>query len=97
MSKGEKSKKKHYGGHTVTIKNIVIPLEVEYLEKAARERGISRSMLARIVMEKVVSDELIPSILGYHNGRTASVRKQFRFDHAVCCPLGPVDGHDLTR
>ena len=47
----------------MTIKNIVIPLEVEYLEKAARERGISRSMLARIVMEKVVSDELIPSIL----------------------------------
>lgn len=51
----------------MTIKNIVIPLEVEYLEKAARERGISRSMLARIVMEKVVSDELIPSILGHND------------------------------
>jgi hypothetical protein len=49
----------------VTTKNIVIPLEVKYLEKAARERGISRSKLARIVMEKVVSDELIASILGY--------------------------------
>ncbi|WP_247333804.1 hypothetical protein, partial [Bradyrhizobium sp. 147] len=45
-------------GHVVAIKNIVIPLEVEYLQKAAKERGISRSKLVRFVMEKVVNDEL---------------------------------------
>lgn len=48
----------------MTIKNITIPLEVEYLQKAANERGISRSKLVRFVMEKVVSDELVPAILG---------------------------------
>jgi len=48
----------------VAVKNIVIPLEVEYLQKAARERGISRSKLVRFVMEKVVNDELVPAILG---------------------------------
>jgi len=48
----------------VAIKNIVIPLEVEYLQKAAKERGISRSKLVRFVMEKVVNDDLVPTILG---------------------------------
>lgn len=48
----------------MAIKNIVIPLEVEYLQKAAKERGISRSKLVRFVMEKVVNDELVPAILG---------------------------------
>ena len=48
----------------MAIKNIVIPLEVEYLQKAAKERGISRSKLVRYVMEKVVNDELVPEILG---------------------------------
>ena len=48
----------------MTIKNIVIPFESEYLEKAAKQRGISRSKLVRYVMEKVVNDELVPEILG---------------------------------
>ena len=48
----------------MAIKNIVIPLEVEYLQKAAKERGISRSKLVRFVMEKVVNDDLVPTILG---------------------------------
>jgi hypothetical protein len=48
----------------VAIKNIVIPLEVEYLHKVAKERGISRTKLVRYVMEKVVNDELVPEILG---------------------------------
>jgi hypothetical protein len=47
----------------MTIKNIVIPLEIEYLQKAAKERGISRSKLVRVLMEKVVRDELVPKIL----------------------------------
>ncbi|WP_271596993.1 hypothetical protein [Bradyrhizobium sp. CCBAU 45384] len=48
----------------MAIKNIVVPLEVEYLQKAAKERGISRSKLVRVVMEKVVNDELVAEILG---------------------------------
>lgn len=48
----------------VTIKNIVIPLEIEYLQEAAKERGVSRTRLVRAVMEKVVKDELVADILG---------------------------------
>ncbi|UQR61074.1 hypothetical protein LRP30_29420 [Bradyrhizobium sp. C-145] len=48
----------------MVVKNIVIPLEVEYLQKAAKDRGISRSKLVRFVMEKVVNDELVHTILG---------------------------------
>jgi hypothetical protein len=47
----------------VAIKNIVIPLEVEYLQKAAKERGISRTKLVRVVMEKVIREELVPCLL----------------------------------
>ena len=47
----------------MTIKNVVIPLEIEYLQVAAKERGISRTRLVRVVMEKVVRDELVPKIL----------------------------------
>ena len=48
----------------MTIKNVVIPLEIEYLQGAAKERGISRTKLVRVVMEKVVKDELVYAILG---------------------------------
>jgi len=51
----------------VAIKNIVIPLEVEYLHKVAKERGISRTKLVRFVMETVVKDELVHAILGYND------------------------------
>ena len=51
------------GAAIVNIKNIVIPLQVDYLEQAAKERGISRTKLVRIVMEKVVRDELISEIV----------------------------------
>jgi len=47
----------------MTVKNIVIPLEIEYLQEAAKERGISRTRLVRVVMKKVIRDELIPKIL----------------------------------
>ena len=47
----------------MTVKNVVIPLEIEYLQVAAKERGISRTRLVRVVMEKVVRDELVPKIL----------------------------------
>jgi hypothetical protein len=47
----------------MTIKSIVVPLEVEYLQQAAKERGISRTKLVRIVMEKVVREELVSTII----------------------------------
>jgi hypothetical protein len=50
-------------GDVMTIKNIVIPLEMEYLQAAAKERGISRTKLVRVLMQKVVRDELVPKIL----------------------------------
>jgi hypothetical protein len=46
------------------IKNIVIPLETEYLEEAAKARGISRTMLARIVMERVIERRIVGEIIG---------------------------------
>ncbi|MFG3595131.1 hypothetical protein [Bradyrhizobium sp. RDI18] len=54
----------------MTIKNIVIPVEVEYLQEAAKQRGVSRTRLVRAVMEKVVKDELVADILG-ENGLPA--------------------------
>ena len=36
----------------------VVPLEVDYLERTAKDRGISRTKLVRVVMEKVVRDNL---------------------------------------
>ena len=47
----------------MTIKSVVIPLPVDYLEQAAKERGISRTKLVRIVMEKVIRDELVSEIV----------------------------------
>ena len=47
----------------MTIKNVVIPLETEYLQETAREYGISRTKLVQVVMEKVVRDELVSKIL----------------------------------
>ena len=54
---------RHHRGGVMTVKNVVIPLEIEYLQVAAKERGISRTRLVRVVMEKVVRDELVPKIL----------------------------------
>ena len=48
----------------MTIKHVVIPLEVEYLQEAAKRRGVSRTKLVQILMERVVRDELVPLILG---------------------------------
>lgn len=47
----------------MAIKNVVIPLEVEYLQNIARERGISRTKLVRVVMQKVIREELVPQLL----------------------------------
>jgi hypothetical protein len=47
----------------VTIKNVVIPLETAYLQGEARRLGVSRTKLVRVVMEKIVRDELVSEIL----------------------------------
>ena len=47
----------------MAIKNVVIPLEVDYLERVAKERGITRTKLVRLVMEKVVRDQLVSEIV----------------------------------
>jgi hypothetical protein len=62
----------------VTIKNIVIPLEVEYLQDAAKQRGVSRTRLVRAVMEKVVKDELVADILGDSGVPAEPVSSRYR-------------------
>ena len=47
----------------MAIKNVVIPLEVEYLQAAAKERGVSRTKLVRAVMQKVIRDRLVSDLL----------------------------------
>jgi hypothetical protein len=47
----------------MVVKAVTVPLESEYLQEAAKERGLSRTKLVRVVMEKVVKDELISIIL----------------------------------
>jgi hypothetical protein len=52
----------------LTVKYTTIPLEeTEYLQQAAKKLGISRTRLVQIVMEKVVSDELVLDLLGDKN------------------------------
>lgn len=50
-------------GDSVPIKNVVIPIETEYLEQAARVRRISRTRLVQMVMEKIVTDQLVTTVL----------------------------------
>ena len=60
----------------MTIKNIVIPLEIEYLQTAAKHRGVSRTKLVRLLMERVVKDELVPLILGNERLQEQEERQQ---------------------
>jgi hypothetical protein len=55
------------GGCHLPIKDVLIPLETEYLQEAARMRGISKTKLVRLVMEKVVSEKLVLDILDDDN------------------------------
>jgi hypothetical protein len=45
------------------IKNVVIQLESKYLQDEAKRLGVSRTKLVRVVMEKIVQNELVPEIL----------------------------------
>ena len=62
----------------MTIKSVVIPLEVDYLEQAAKERGISRTKLVRILMEKVVRDELVSDIVSDDDLAADTPRPRYR-------------------
>jgi len=62
----------------MAIKNVVIPLEVEYLEAAAKERGISRTKLVRAVMQKVIREELVPHLLDDDDLSEESAQPRYR-------------------
>jgi hypothetical protein len=47
----------------MAIKNVVIELDVEYLQTVAAERGVSRTKLVRAVMNKVIEKRLISEII----------------------------------
>lgn len=46
------------------VKAICIPLDTEYLQAEAKARGVSRTMLARLVMEQVIERKLVAEIVG---------------------------------
>jgi hypothetical protein len=56
----------------------MVPLETEYLQQVAEKRGISRTRLVRLVMEKVVSDELVLDILDEDEMRPVPPRSKYR-------------------
>jgi hypothetical protein len=45
------------------IKNVVVALNTEYLEEAAKVRGISRTRLVKVVIERIIADRLVPVVL----------------------------------
>lgn len=81
---------KHPGGCPLPIKNVVIPLETDYLQEAAKKRGISRTRLVRVVMEKVVRDHLVVDILGddnqVHQEPAQRKYRRFRKEGRDNCP-----------
>ena len=63
----------------MTIKNVVVPVEVEYLQAAAAERGVSRTKLIRVVMKKVVEKKLVPEIIDDEDLIEPPVQRYRRF------------------
>jgi hypothetical protein len=61
------AQRKAHSGCVMTVKNIVVELEVEYLQKAAKARGVSRAKLVRLLMKKVIAEQLVSDILGNTN------------------------------
>ena len=62
------------------VKSIVIPLDTEYLQAEAKVRGVSRTMLARLVMEQVIERKLVAEIVGT---QTILVPNQVRYRRFV--------------
>ena len=69
----------------MTIKNVVIPLEVDYLDQAAKERGITRTKLVRVVMKKVVRDELVSEIVSDDDLAADTPQPRYRRFRASGC------------
>lgn len=63
----------------MAIKHIVIPLETEYLQEAAKKRGISRTMLVKVLMNKVINDRLVSDLIGDARIEIATAPKYRRF------------------
>jgi hypothetical protein len=87
----------------MTVKSIVIELEVEYLQRAAKERGLSRAKLVRLLMQKVIRDELVQNILGDDDLSEAEPSSQRyrrfrnRVGHAATTPRRASAGTFLLR
>lgn len=47
-----------------TIKNVTIPIDAEYLNEVARERGVSRTRLVKVVMDCVIERRMVGEIIG---------------------------------
>jgi len=47
----------------MTIKIVAVPLETQYLQDEAKRLGVTRTKLVRVVMQKIIRDELVPKIL----------------------------------
>lgn len=47
----------------MSLKSVVVTVESEYLQQVAAQRGISRTRLLRLLMEKIVRDELAAEIV----------------------------------
>jgi hypothetical protein len=62
----------------LTKKYATIHLEAEYLQQIAKERGISRTRLVQVVMEKVVSDALVLDILDEDEIRPEPPQPRYR-------------------
>jgi len=62
----------------MAIKPVVIPLEIDYLERVAKERGISRTKLVRVVMEKVIRDQLVSEIVSDDELAADTPRPRYR-------------------
>jgi hypothetical protein len=60
----------------MTIKMVTIPLETRYLQDEAKRLGITRTKLVRVVMEKIIRDELVPTILNDGDPGLNEPRKQ---------------------
>jgi len=47
----------------MSLKSVVVTVESEYLQQVAQQRGISRTRLLRLLMEKIVRDQLAAEIV----------------------------------
>lgn len=66
------------------VKNVVLQLDTEYLKAEAKARGVSRTRLTQALMEIVIEQKLVPSIIG---DRSVAVPRQQHYRRFK--PAGP--------